>query len=132
MPMPMPTPSKARKQGSAKDETRRRGAIVTGGGRGIGRSIAGALLQQGVRVALADILAEELTRPVEELRRLPGATVLQVAASVTAPPKAEFMAGRVEAELGPLGILVNSAGTFDRWDGTRVTVLPGVIARGGR
>lgn len=86
-------------------------AVVTGAARGIGRAIAEALAAQGARVALADILADELQTTAAEMGN-GGATVLPVATDVTVPEQVEAMAARVEGELGPIDILVNNAGTF--------------------
>jgi len=86
-------------------------AVVTGAARGIGKAIAQALAGRGARVALADVLAEELDATARGLGQR-GATVLPIATDVTAPEQVEAMAARVEEELGPIDILVNNAGTF--------------------
>ena len=85
--------------------------VVTGAARGIGRAIAEALAAQGARVALADVLADELAKTADEMKS-EGAAVLPVVADVTVPEQVEAMVGRVEDELGPIDVLVNNAGTF--------------------
>ena len=86
-------------------------AVVTGGARGIGRAIADALAAQGARLALADVLAEELHETAAALRAT-GATVLPIVADVTDPAHVDAMVARVEDELGPIDAQINNAGTF--------------------
>jgi 3-oxoacyl-[acyl-carrier protein] reductase len=83
-------------------------ALVTGGGsrRGIGRSIGAALLAAGARVALLDLDAEGTRRNAADL----GGEVLGVAADVTDPVSTGLAVEEVRARLGPIDILVNSAG----------------------
>lgn len=80
--------------------------LVTGAGRGIGRSAARALSERGHRVALASRSAEEL-RSVASW--LPG-PALAVPTDVTDPAQVEAMFAAVEAEWGPVDVLVASAG----------------------
>ena len=87
-------------------------AVVTGSARGIGRSIAGALLRERAGVGLVDVLGDELARTAEELSEGSRGRVLPVAADVTVPSDVESMVARVEEELGPVDVLVNNAGTF--------------------
>ncbi len=86
-------------------------AVVTGAARGIGRAIAEAYAAQGARVALCDILAQELREAAADLRRS-GATALAVPADVTDAAQVDAMVATVEEELGPIDIHVNNAGTF--------------------
>jgi NAD(P)-dependent dehydrogenase (short-subunit alcohol dehydrogenase family) len=79
-------------------------ALVTGGGRGIGRSIARELADAGMRVAVAARSSGE----VEETAREIGG--LAVTADVSDPEQVEAMVARVERELGPIDLLVNNAG----------------------
>jgi NAD(P)-dependent dehydrogenase (short-subunit alcohol dehydrogenase family) len=85
--------------------------VVTGAARGVGRAIAEGFAGQGARVALVDVLQEDLARTASEMETA-GATVLPVVADVTAVTEVEAMAARVAAELGPIDVLVNNAGTF--------------------
>ena len=86
-------------------------AVVTGAARGIGKAIAEAFAAQGARVALVDVLEDQLEQTALELREA-GRTVLPIVTDITAPDQVEQMAAQVEAALGPADILVNNAGTF--------------------
>jgi 2-dehydro-3-deoxy-D-gluconate 5-dehydrogenase len=87
-------------------------AVVTGGNRGIGRSIALGLASAGASVA---ILARDGDRnaaveeEIEELSRRAYADTLDVTDRAALGPALEH----VEAALGPIDILVNNAGTVD-------------------
>src|SRR4051794_13127140 len=78
--------------------------VVTGGGRGIGAATARALASRGARVAIGDVdmeAAEATAAPIGALaRRL----------DVTDRPDFTAFLDEVEAELGPLDVLVNNAG----------------------
>ena len=50
--------------------------VVTGGARGIGRAIAEAYADRGARVAIVDILADQVQATANEMREA-GANVLQ-------------------------------------------------------
>ncbi len=86
-------------------------AIVTGAARGIGRSIAEAYAARGARVALVDVLGDQLQRTAAEMKD-GGAAVLPVVADVADVSQVDAMAARVEDELGPVDVLVNNAATF--------------------
>lgn len=86
-------------------------AIVTGAARGIGRATASALADRGARVALVDVLGDQLHRTADELRR-GGAATLPVVTDITQVAQVDAMASKVQAELGPVEVLVNCAGTF--------------------
>jgi NAD(P)-dependent dehydrogenase (short-subunit alcohol dehydrogenase family) len=81
-------------------------AIVTGGGRGVGKVIAGALVKEGHAVALVARTAGELEETAAEL-----GNAIAVRADVTDPAQVESAVARTESELGPIDLLVNNAGT---------------------
>jgi 3-hydroxybutyrate dehydrogenase len=84
-------------------------ALVTGAGRGIGRSIALALAETGADVGVASRNQGEL-ESVAEAIRASGRRALAVACDVTDPTQVAQMTDRVHQELGPVEILVNNAG----------------------
>jgi NAD(P)-dependent dehydrogenase (short-subunit alcohol dehydrogenase family) len=121
-------------------------ALVTGGGRGIGRGIALELTAAGARVAVA----ARTRGQVEETAAETGGIAIE--ADVSKRDDVERMVARAEAELGPLDLLVNNAGIGpgrtawelepeEWWRILEVnvlgvylccrTVIPGMIERGG-
>lgn len=86
-------------------------AVVTGGGQGIGRAIAEALLRAGARVYLAEIDAEAGDEACRELSAL--GPVKFVATDVADPASVEALRRRIEAG-GGLDLLVNNAGIMVR------------------
>jgi NAD(P)-dependent dehydrogenase (short-subunit alcohol dehydrogenase family) len=87
-------------------------AIVTGGSRGIGRAVAGALLRSGVHVAISGINVAHLLKAEAELtRRAPsGAQILTFVADVRDHLAVESMIDETARRQGGLDILVNNAG----------------------
>jgi NAD(P)-dependent dehydrogenase (short-subunit alcohol dehydrogenase family) len=86
-------------------------AIVTGAGSGIGRAVARSLGDAGAAVALAARSLDRLETAAEDLRT-GGATSMAVQCDVTSESQVVAMFAKVEAELGPVGVLVNNAGTL--------------------
>lgn len=84
-------------------------ALVTGGNRGIGRSIALGYAQAGAAVAIFGRSAEKNAEVLAELQAA-GARALALAVDVTDCAGLGPAFQRVEAELGPVDILVNNAG----------------------
>jgi 2-hydroxycyclohexanecarboxyl-CoA dehydrogenase len=128
---------------------RDRTIIVTGAGRGIGRSVALRFAEEGGKVALVARSDQELEE-TERLVQKAGSRALVLRADVTARGAAEECVRRAEAELGPVDVLVNNAAVFvwrpfleltpDDWDRVIATnlsgaanfcraVLPGMVAR---
>ncbi len=81
-------------------------AIVTGGARGIGAAICRAFAQEGARVAVADVDLTVARDVAEQLR--PDGLAIEV--DVADEEMVEAMVARVQADLGPVNILVNNAG----------------------
>lgn len=84
-------------------------AIVTGAGRGIGRSIALALARAGADVALTARTAADLEPLAAEIEAMGRRSIIAVC-DVTDPRQVEAMSERVLAGLGGLETLVNNAG----------------------
>jgi NAD(P)-dependent dehydrogenase (short-subunit alcohol dehydrogenase family) len=84
-------------------------AFITGAANGIGRGIATSLAAAGARIAIADIDAQTLETTRADLEA-EGATVLAIALDVSDRAAVENAADRIEAELGPVQVLVNNAG----------------------
>jgi NAD(P)-dependent dehydrogenase (short-subunit alcohol dehydrogenase family) len=86
-------------------------AIVTGGGRGIGRAIAQALAREGAAVAVVARTASELDETVRLITAAGGSARAWVA-DVTDDARVRAVVGEVEQQLGPIDILVNNAGVL--------------------
>lgn len=84
-------------------------AIVTGGGRGIGRAIALAFARAGAAVAVAARSQDQLDETVA-LIDAEGGRALAVVAEVSDRFSVELMVAETERRLGPVDLLVNNAG----------------------
>ncbi|BCI54327.1 3-oxoacyl-ACP reductase [Mycolicibacterium litorale] len=87
-------------------------AVVTGGGSGMGEATCHELGRRGHRVAVLDLNGDAAQRVAEELRA-DGVTALGVAADVSERAAVEEAFAKVRTELGPVHILVTSAGLVD-------------------
>jgi dehydrogenase/reductase SDR family member 4 len=87
-----------------------RTAIVTGGGRGIGKAIARRFAAEGANVVIASRKIENLRAAAEEFKDLPGKT-LPVPCHVGKTDELERLVKLTEAEFGPADILVNNSAT---------------------
>ena len=85
-------------------------AIVTGGGRGIGKAIAHRLAAAGANVAIASRKMENLKATAEEFSSLPGKTV-PIECHVGRAEQLERLVKETEDQLGPVDILVNNSAT---------------------
>jgi 3-oxoacyl-[acyl-carrier protein] reductase len=121
-------------------------ALVTGGGRGIGRGIAEELAGAGMRVAVSARTAEQVEQTATEIGGL------ALVGDVARREDVERMVAETERELGPLDLLVANAGVglseeaaweiepSDWWRVLEINVLgvylccraaiPGMIERG--
>lgn len=126
-------------------------ALVTGGGRGIGRAIALALSAAGAAVAVCARSGGQLAETVALIEGR-GGRALAIPADVADRRAVEAMVEQAERALGPVDILVNNAAIFgtvgpfaetdpDAWWEVQVinlrgpvycsrAVLPGMIRRG--
>ncbi len=83
--------------------------IVTGAGRGIGRSIAVRCAEEGARVAIAARTLAQLQETAQAIDKV-GGPALIVPTDVTDRDAVHMLAGRAQSELGPVDLLVNNAG----------------------
>ena len=127
-----------------------RGAVVTGGSRGIGAAVAAALAEAGAAVVVAARDGAAVESVAAGLRER-GARALAVPCDVTEEGQVARLGERARAELGAVDILVNNAGasvsaplhriTLAEWN-RMLTVnatsaflctrefLPGMVSRG--
>ena len=84
-------------------------ALVTGGGRGIGRAVALALARGGANVAVAARSQSQVEEVAQEIRAI-GRRSVAIPCDVGERGDVERMVKTAETELGPLEIVVNSAG----------------------
>src|SRR6188474_2148321 len=80
-------------------------ALITGGGRGIGRAIALALAREGARIAVAARTAEQVEQVASEI----GNEAIALVCDVADPQSVALMFERV----GDVDILVNNAGVAE-------------------
>ncbi len=111
-----------------------RTAFVTGGANGVGIGIVRNLLERGAKVAIADIRQDAIDRA---LQSLDNREVMGVQLDVASRDGFKAAADAVEAQFGPVSILVNNAGvnlfqpieesSYDDWDWLLGVNLHGVI-----
>jgi len=100
-------------------------AVITGAGRGIGRGIALHCAQKGMKVVLAGIGMESLTKTANDLKAM-NAETLVVQTDVSLLKDVENLAEKCYAAFGSVDLLVNNAGvavpaslldsTMDDWN----------------
>lgn len=86
-------------------------AVVTGGGRGLGRAVAQGLAQQGAKVAVVARTVSQVEETVNLIHNN-GGQAIGVAADVSNVDSVDQLRDRVRRELGPVTILVNAVGIF--------------------
>jgi NAD(P)-dependent dehydrogenase (short-subunit alcohol dehydrogenase family) len=111
-------------------------ALVSGGGRGIGRAIALALAREGCNVAVASRTQGEIELVVTEIENL-GERGLAVPTDVSEPAEVNRMVEKILKAFGRIDILVNNAGiaifkpllelTQEEWDRTMAVNLRGAF-----
>ncbi|MFC2060652.1 SDR family NAD(P)-dependent oxidoreductase [Chloroflexota bacterium] len=121
----------------AKQELKDMVAIVTGGGKGIGRSITLAFAADGVNLVICGRTLPLLEQVSQEARVM-GASILPVATDVTIESEVENMVEQALREFGKIDILVNNAGMLgakgliidvkkEEWDEVINTNLTGMF-----
>jgi NAD(P)-dependent dehydrogenase (short-subunit alcohol dehydrogenase family) len=111
-------------------------AVITGAASGIGRALADRCVQEGMKVVLADVEVETLTK-TEESMKATGATVLAVRTDVSQGGDVEALAEKTLEAFGAVHLLCNNAGvaieaaiwasTVAEWDWVMGVNLWGVI-----
>lgn len=86
-------------------------ALVTGGGRGIGRGIATRLAEAGADVAIADVILENAQQVANEVEAL-GRRAIAIQVDVTKWDQVQAMVKQTLDQLGKLDIAVNNAGVI--------------------
>jgi NAD(P)-dependent dehydrogenase (short-subunit alcohol dehydrogenase family) len=84
-------------------------ALVTGGGRGLGRAYAQALAQAGMAVAVTARTTTEIEATAQQIEQ-DGGRALAIPADVTDAKAVAQLVAAVERQLGPVDLLVNNAG----------------------
>jgi len=88
-------------------------ALVTGGGRGIGRAICKALTDEGVRLAVCDINLDSARETAESVRKN-GKEAFPFRLDVSRPVEIYDVVAQVRIRFGKIDILVNNAGICPR------------------
>jgi len=86
-------------------------ALITGGSRGLGRSLARALAAEGASVVLVARRQEELNQTVDEIRSN-GGNAYGIAADVADKNAIYSIAAQAAALVGPIDILIQNASTL--------------------
>ena len=121
------------------DKLQGKSAVVTGGGRGIGRGIALALASEGAKVVVNDIFRDTdgtnvADKVVEEITKAKGTAVANYD-SVASMAGGENIIRTVTSNFGRIDILANVAGNYlsmpalemteEAWDSTMAVHLKG-------
>lgn len=100
-------------------------AVVTGGGRGIGKEIALTLARAGAHVAVVARTLPQLEQTVEEMRQM-GQRGLALQADITQPEQVTAMVSATIREFERIDILVNNAAIIQT---KPIVELPGLKSR---
>ena len=90
---------------------KRKTALITGAGQGIGRGIAVRLARDGYNIAIADINLNNLAEAAQEISAL-GVRVLKIEADVSSAHDVQHMIQATVDEFDSLDVLVNNAGIY--------------------
>src|ERR1700694_1480435 len=84
-------------------------ALVTGGSRGLGRSMALALAEVGADVIITARPDDTLAATAAEIRAF-GRTAWTITADMGAPAECEKACAKAIVEMGPIDVLINNVG----------------------
>ncbi|KAF1021619.1 MAG: NADPH-dependent reductase BacG [Paracidovorax wautersii] len=98
------------------EELKGKVALVTGGSKGIGLAVARRFAQEGARVAIVSRSIEHLQQARDAVAASLGVWLHTVAADLADAAQAEAAVAQIEREVGPVDILVNSAGAAQRFE----------------
>lgn len=111
--------------------------LVTGGARGIGKSVAAAFAEAGADLAIADIDLEEAVKTARDLEETYGKRAMAIRTDVTDPDQVNDMIEHVTREYGRLDVAFCNAGicknvpaetmTFDQWKAVLDINLTGIF-----
>lgn len=114
----------------------RKTALITGGGRGIGRAIALALAKEGCNIAVASRTEDEIRQVAREIEII-GVKGLAIKADISKPDEVERMVDETLENFGNIDIFVSNAGvaifkpflelTLEDWDKTMDINLRGAF-----
>ncbi len=126
-------------------------AVVTGGSRGIGRAICGALAAEHATIVVNYLSNEEAALGVVEGLTTKGLKAVAIQADVSNQDEASELVEKTFSQFGQIDVLINNAGitrdrsfvkmTRDQWDSVLLVnlngpfnithaVLPGMVERG--
>ena len=89
-------------------------ALVTGGGRGIGKGMALGLAEAGADVAVVYVSRSDAAEATAAEMQALGRRSVAVQADVSKPDQVQAAVERVQNQLGPIDILINNAGSHRR------------------
>jgi 3-oxoacyl-[acyl-carrier protein] reductase len=90
-------------------------AIITGASKGIGKTIALRLAEQGINLALAARTQATLDETIKEIKQSYKVKVIGVPTDVSKLDDLQHLANTAMKELGPIDILINNAGVSSQY-----------------
>jgi 3-oxoacyl-[acyl-carrier protein] reductase len=111
-------------------------AVITGGGRGMGKEIAATFSKAGAKIAVCDLSLANLEETQAEISSL-GGECLSLAADISNKNQVDEMMDKVQAHFGKIDILINNAGicissslletSVEEWDANMSVNLKGAF-----
>src|SRR5437016_2057089 len=86
-------------------------AVVTGSGGGIGEAYAKLFAEEGAKVVVAELVADQGERVAKEIEQA-GGTAIAVQTDVSSEPSTQAMAKAAGDAFGTVHVLVNNAAIF--------------------